>query len=117
MKTIKIGLLPLYLELYDRGFANCRPRMEAFYKDVAGGLRRAGLEVVTAPVCRLAPEFRSAIATFEKAGVDAMVTLHLAYSPSLESAAALAATRLPIIVLDTTPDFEFGPQQASADIM
>ena len=117
MKTTKIGLLPLYLELYDRILADRRALMQAFYNTVADGLRRQGLEVVAAPVCRLAPEFRSAIAAFEKAGVDAIVTLHLAYSPSLESAAALAATRLPIIVLDTTPDYEFGPQQAPDRIM
>ena len=48
---------------------------------------------------------------FEKAKVDAIVTLHLAYSPSLESSAALAATPLPIVVLDTTPTYAYGPQQ------
>ena len=117
MKTTKIGLLPLYLELYDRMLPDHRAGMQAFLNTVADGLRRQGLGVVVAPVCRLAPEFRSAIATFEQAGVDAIVTLHLAYSPSLESAAALAATRLPVIVLDTTPDYEFGPRQAPERIM
>lgn len=117
MTKTKIGLLPLYLELYDRMLSDHRARVQSFYNTVADGLRRQGLEVVTVPVCRLAPEFRSAIATFEKAGVDAIITLHLAYSPSLESAAMLAATRLPIIVLDTTPDYEFGPRQAPERIM
>ena len=69
-----------------------------------------GLEVSTAPVCRVAPEFKAAIDGFEKAKVDALVTLHLAYSPSLESSAALAATPLPIVVLNTTPTYAFGPQ-------
>jgi len=117
MKKTKIGLLPLYLELYDRLLPGSRADMQAFYNTVADGLRRQGLEVVTAPICRLAPEFRSAIATFEKSGVDAIVTLHLAYSPSFESAAALVTTRLPLIVLDTTPDYEFGPRQAPDRIM
>lgn len=117
MKHAKIGLLPLYLELYDRMLPDYRAGVQAFYNTVADGLRRQGLEVVTAPVCRLAPEFRSAIAKFEKAGVDAIVTLHLAYSPSLESAATLAATRLPLIVLDTTPGYAFGPRQAPDQIM
>jgi len=116
-QCLKIGLLPLYIELYDRIAPDCRARVQAFYDAVAQGLRRQGLEVLAAPVCRLAPEFKSAIAAFEKAGVDALVTLHLAYSPSLESAAALAATRLPLIVLDTTPDYAFGPRQAPELIM
>jgi len=117
MKSPKIGLLPLFLELYDRMLPDCRALMQAFYNTVADGLRRQGLEVMTAPICRLAAEFKAAITVFEKAGVDAIVTLHLAYSPSLESAAALAATRLPLIVLDTTPDYEFGPRQAPPRIM
>ncbi|MBI2441252.1 MAG: hypothetical protein HYV35_07780 [Lentisphaerae bacterium] len=117
MKPYSIGLLPLYLELYDRSFTAFRPCAEAFYQDVAQGLRRQGLEVVTAPVCRLAAEFKRTIASFEKARVDALVTLHLAYSPSLESAAELAATRLPLIVLDTTPDFDFGPRQLPDKLM
>ena len=111
MKKNKIGLLPLYIELYDKMLPDRRAGMQSFYNTIATGLRRQGLEVIAAPVCRLAPEFRAAIATFEKAGVDAIVTLHLAYSPSLESSAALAATRLPVIVLDTTPDYAFGPRQ------
>ncbi len=117
MKTAKIGLLPLYLELYDCVLPDSRKELQAFYNMVAKSLRRQGLDVVVAPICRLAAEFRSAIAVFEKAGVDAIVTLHLAYSPSLESAAALAATRLPLIVLDTTPDYEFSPRGASERIM
>ncbi len=31
------------------------------------------------------------------------MTLHLAYSPSLESSDVVAGTDLPIVVLDTTP--------------
>lgn len=46
---------------------------------------------------------------FEKEDVDAIVTLHLAYSPSLESSEVLKRTKLPLIVLDTTPDYEFTP--------
>ncbi len=114
---MKIGLLPFYLELYDRAAPALRPALEQYYHNVAEALRHKGLDVVTAPVCRLAPEFRRAVKAFEAAGADALVTLHLAYSPSLESAATLAATSLPIIVLDTTPDWDFGPLQKPAAIM
>jgi L-arabinose isomerase len=58
-------------------------------------------------VSRVSAEFADAVKRAESECVDAIVTLHLAYSPSLESIDALAETTLPIIVLDTTPGFEF----------
>jgi L-arabinose isomerase len=114
---MRIGLLPLYIELYDQALAHARPRMEQFYAEIAEALRRRGLEVETVAICRRSSEFRAAVGKFEKAGVDALVTLHLAYSPSLESAAALAATALPIVVLDTTPTFDYGPTQDPAELL
>jgi L-arabinose isomerase len=117
MNEPSIGLLPLYLELYDRKLPASRARMEAFCRDVAGAFGKRGIHVTTAPVCRLKSEFARAVQAFEAAGVDAVVTLHLAYSPSLESAAVLAGTHLPLIVLDTTPAHAFGPDQDPAEIM
>jgi L-arabinose isomerase len=70
-------------------------------------LQNAALEVITFPVCRLANEFADALDFFEKNQADAVVTLHLAYSPSLESEEALKKTKLPIIILDTTPGYTF----------
>jgi len=111
MRQPRIGLLGLYLELYDRAMPQVRPRVDAFYGTIAQELGRRGLAVTTAPVCRQQPEFAQAVAAFEQVGVDAIVTLHLAYSPSLEAADVLAGTRLPIIVLDTTPAAGYGPGQ------
>ena len=107
MKLPKIGLLPLYVELYDIAAPASRPGMEATYRSAVTGLQAVGMEVVEAPVCRLAEEFSQAIQSFEQADVDAIVTLHLAYSPSLESEKALAATKLPLIILDTTPNYTY----------
>lgn len=117
MSTPKAGLLPLYIKLYDDSWPEMRTRVDGFYRQIAKALGERGLEVSTAPVCRLAPEFRGAIYGFEKAGVDAIVTLHMAYSPSLESSTALAATRLPIVVLDTTPTYAYGPQQNPEELL
>lgn len=117
MDRPKIGLLPLYIELYDKIAGQIRPGMEKFYREIAGALEKKGSKVFTAPVCRVKKEFKSAIADFERKEVDALVTLHLAYSPSLESADALAATDLPVIVLDTTPTYDFGPGQDPDEIM
>lgn len=117
MKKPKIGLLPLYLELYDTAVPEARARVEAFYSTIAEALEANGLEVVRTDVCRVKPEFEATVKLFEDAGADAIVTLHLAYSPSLESAEALAGTRLPIIVLDTAPAPAYGPETDSAELM
>ena len=107
--NMKIGLLPLYIALYDETSPGARPRMEKFYDDIAKAFEKRGLEVETSAFCRLKPEFDRTVAAFEKAGCDAIVTLHIAYSPSLESIEALCKTDLPIIVLDTTDTLEFLP--------
>ena len=117
MRSPKIGLLPLYIALYDSAVPEARKKVEAFYAQIADALRKRGLEVATAPTCRLEPEFAAAVKGFEEAEVDAIVTLHLAYSPSLESAAVLAGTPLPVIVLDTTPTYSFGADVDPAEIM
>ncbi|MDO8587386.1 MAG: hypothetical protein Q7T82_10130 [Armatimonadota bacterium] len=117
MTKPKIGLLPLYIELYDRALPEVRPRIDAFSSTIAFQLEKRGMDVVTAPVCRLEPEFAAAVSSFEQAACDAIVTLHLAYSPSLESARVLAQTKLPLIVLDTTPTYSYGPAQDPTELM
>ena len=106
---MKIGLLPFYLALYDQ----CRPQIadsiRAFAGTIADALSSRGCEVVASPACRLKNEFADAVKLFEESGCQAIATLHLAYSPSLEAIDALAGTSLPLVVIDTTPDFIFEP--------
>ena len=101
---MKIGFLPLYIQLYKERCASYTPAAEAFAGKIAGLLREEGFEVVAAPVCCLEEEFAAAVARFEQEGCCAIATLHLAYSPSLESAPVLAKSDLPVVVMDTTPD-------------
>lgn len=110
MTKIKAGLLPLYIKLYDDASPNMRPKIDAFHALISERLSDRGLEVVDVPVCRVKPEFEAAIKKFEDSDCDVIITLHLAYSPSLESSDALAATKLPIVVLDTTPDYVYKPE-------
>ncbi len=114
---MKIGLLPLYVKLYDDVSPDARPRLEAFYETIATEFEARGVEVVRSEFCRLKPEFKAAVNFFENAGVDAVVTLHMAYSPSLESIDALCDTKLPIIVLDTTETLEFTNEQSNDEVM
>ncbi len=116
MEEIRFGLLPMYLELYDRVSPQGRSEVEAFCEQIKSEFLRRGLHPETTAPCRIDSEFRQAVNAFENAGVCAIVTLHLAYSPSLEAIGALAGTALPIIVLDTTPDRDFGPSQDPARI-
>ncbi len=111
LKQPTIGLLPHYISLYDVALTHIRPRMEEFYLLIVEKLTQKGVKVVTSEVCCVKNEFRTAVENFEKQGVDAIVSLHLAYSPSLESAHILAATKLPLIILDTTPEYDMSAIQ------
>ncbi len=103
----KIGLLPMYVALYDQSSPQSRPAVEKFRDDIAAKLEKKGLNVIVGEVCRLEEEFEKTVGRFEAEKVDCIITLHLAYSPSLECEKALTKTKLPILVLDTTPDYSF----------
>lgn len=106
MNKIKIGYLPLYIKLYDDSNPHYRDPMVKHMRTLISMLESEGLEVVAADVCRIRPEFEAAARLFNEQDVDAVVTQHLAYSPSLESIDALLSIKAPLIVLDTTPDYE-----------
>ena len=114
---VKAGLLPLYIQLYDESSPGARPRFEQFYGLIARELENRGMRVLTSPFCRVKKEFAEAVSEFEKQGADCIITLHMAYSPSLMSAEALCWTSLPVIVLDTTGTYEFGFGQDPGEIM
>jgi len=118
MRQPRIGLLPFYLKLYDDTFPELRYEFDdPLIKAILEGLEKEGVETVMSGICRLAPEFRKAIHHFEQEDVDLIVTLHLAYSLSLESIDALAGAHRPILMLDTTMDYDFGPAADPARIL
>jgi L-arabinose isomerase len=84
-----------------------RPKIEDFRDAIVKQLESRGLDIVCAPICRLKNEFLTAVKQLEKENVSAIVTLHLAYSPSLECIDALAGTELPLVVLDSTESYTF----------
>lgn len=113
MERIKVGYLPLYIKLYDDSNPAKREPMVRYMELLIRMLEAEGLEVIAAPVCRIASEFEAAVKMFREAGAVAIVTQHLAYSPSLESIGALKGAGLPIIVLDTTPDYSLVDRAAT----
>ncbi len=116
MTKAKVGLLPLYIELYDNVAGSYRKRLEPFYERLAEILEGYGLEVLRSDFCRLKDEFAETVSRFENEGAACIITFHAAYSPSLESAEVLAGTKLPIIVLDTTETYDFSPEQNNGEI-
>lgn len=107
MDRIKVGFLPLYLALYDQTDPQVRPIIDSFSQKVCCHLRDLDLDVTAVPVCRISEEFENAVDLFVEADVCAVITLHLAYSPSLECIDALSRLNVPIIIMDTTPDYSF----------
>ena len=114
---LKIGLLPLYLKLYDDIMPEMQARVEKFVWTIQVELKRREVEVLRGSICCIENEFKNAIELFESQKVDAIITLHLAYSPSLESIEALSMTKIPLIVLDTTPEYDFGDNISPEEIM
>ena len=113
----RTGLLPFYLKLYDEILPDIKGGFDGFVKRIAAAMEARGISVQTAPVCRIKDEFTSAIRQFEQEGMDCIVTLHLAYSPSMEAIEAFCHTKLPIIILDTTMDSSFGLAASPDKIM
>lgn len=113
----KIGLLPLYLRLYDETCAFMRPKIESFRDTIVKQLENRGLNMVCAQICRRKEEFLAAVKNLEEANVSAIVTLHLSYSPSLECIDALLETKLPLVVLDTTESYAFDSSVNSDEIL
>jgi len=80
--------------------------MVAYMAKLTAMIESQGIELVQADqVCRTKPEFEAAVKKFTDAGVAAVITQHLAYSPSLESIDVLLRLEIPIIVFDTTVDY------------
>ena len=116
--SLKIGLMPLYLELYDEVLEGDKSSaIKSFAELIGTEYENRNIEVVLVDACCTVADSRSAVEKFESAEVDAVVTLHLAYSPSMESVDALAGTELPLVLLDTTPDYNFGVEQDSDQIL
>ena len=117
MKRIRAGLLPLYIQLYDDSMLQMRPGVEKFLNEAKMELEKRGLEIISVPICRVETEFAAAVRIFEEKATEVIITLHLAYSPSLESVGPISATGIPVIVFDTTPAYDFSALQGTDEIL
>ena len=115
--TPTIGLMPLFLAYYDEVLPELKPQVDRFAQRIAAELSTEDVRVVRSPVCCLEPEVKEALSDFDAAGVDLIVTLHLAYSTSLDAAPLLAESNLPVVLLDTTPALHFGAEATRQDML
>ncbi len=116
-RSPRIGLLPFYLSLYDEVSPERRVEFMPLVERVRAGFESRSVRVHVCPICCVRSDFETAVRGLEEQQVDLIVTLHLAYSPSLEAIGPLCSTGLPILMLDTTVDSAFGKGVQAERIM
>ena len=62
MQTPYVGLLPLYLALYEETLPSLRESLEPFRRGVAAMFTGAGVRVCELPICCVKSEFQEAVA-------------------------------------------------------
>jgi len=107
MSQAKISLIPLMLKQYQDWLPELAPNQEPFIKSAMDLLGRFGV-VKGHRICVTRDEVDAAVANAEAECSDIIVILFAAYAPSLMSFPALTRTRLPILILNSTPGEEFG---------
>lgn len=116
MDKPKLAVLPLLMEQYDTWSPELRPAQEPFLRRVVAFLGRYGV-ISSAGICSTRPAVEAAVAQAEVEGADLLLVVLLSYTPSLIALPALARTRLPVLLLNTTPRAEMGPDIAASDYL
>jgi L-arabinose isomerase len=97
----RIGLLALTLDFYEQLCPELIPRRDGWLRGrVLPALASVADVRYTQPISRR-EEIDRTVDQMESEGVDALLVIHLTYSPSQNALPALQRTRLPIIVWNT----------------
>lgn len=105
-KKLKAVLVPLYLKLYEEVAPEIKSKLLPMAESVAAILRES-CQLTVLPVTCTPEDVQRAEEIIKTENVDCIITLHLAYSPSLLSADMFANLSKPILVIDTTLDEGF----------
>lgn len=100
MENVKIGLLGLMLDFYDRVSPDLRKTQEKFASQISRTLGQYG-DVIYAGIANKKNGVEFAINKFEKEKVSLIIVIHFSYAPSLISADALAKTKIPLLLWNT----------------
>ncbi|MHB1336747.1 MAG: L-arabinose isomerase family protein [Candidatus Humimicrobiaceae bacterium] len=98
---IRIGLIPLYLKLYDDIDPNLRHTFSALISSIKTELSRNGY-VIVSQIITNESEVNDLIDDFKSKSVEVVVTLHLSYSPSMLIVGALKRLNKPVIIISTS---------------
>lgn len=110
------GLLLLFPELYDKNNSEQKNAFGGFVDEIVNEFSQFGIQIIKSPICMRKQEIEEAIHNFNDNNACAIVLLFLAYHPSLESAEPLTQSGLPLVILDTTMSYSFGPDTDPAMI-
>ncbi len=97
----RIGLLALTLELYEQLAPELRPGRERWLREQVLPALASVAEVRFTRAVWTRDDIEQVVAEHEAAQVDALLVMHLTYSPSGHALPALKRTRLPILVWNT----------------
>ncbi|MFP4384236.1 MAG: hypothetical protein ACLFSE_09330 [Spirochaetia bacterium] len=109
MRNNTIGLLPLYLDLYDKITPGGHEEYRGYIDSIASLLSSFGVDVVSPGVVFTPEHLSKAEKIFREKNVIALAVLHLCYSPSLLVADFIEESRLPALIIDSTPDSTLDP--------
>ncbi len=100
MKSIKVGLLGLMLDLYDKTNPDLRKTQEKFAAQISAILKQYA-RVVYSGIVNKKQKIEEAIKKFEKEKVSLVIIVHFSYAPSLISVESLVQTNLPLLLWNT----------------
>lgn len=110
-EKVKVGLLGLMIELYEKSGPELREKQDGFARELAASWDWA--EVVWPGVANTREKVDEAVRRFQAERCDAIVVVCLTYAPSLITVRALLGTPLPVVILDTQPDSGPGDRPTS----
>ncbi len=113
----RVGLLALTLELYEQLAPDLRPGRERWVREhVLPALASAAEVRFTRAVSRR-DDIERVVADYENEQLDALLVMHLTYSPSGHALPALKRTRLPILVWNTQELAGVGPEVTKGGLL
>jgi len=115
-RPIRIALLGLSLELYQKAIPDTIPRYEAFHRKLRDILQDCG-EVVQDGLCYSRAEVEECVFRAETSRADILVVTFQSYHPSLNSLGALVRTSLPLIIWNTQHLGAIGPDFGLAEMI
>lgn len=95
---LRLGLIPLMIDLYDRLLPDLRSQLSQFSLDLATHLTDPSLDVVVTDLVCKEEEIECALTRLSAMPVDLLVLCHMAYCPSGQILRALKGFQSPLLI-------------------